>query len=158
MHLCQSYRNLALEQKWPYSYVALPLGATIIHGRSCTGDSIEEVDGTFGQRCSSRDISGYHSKVIMGECNLEGIEFLQKRIHSCASLVVSYVTSLITSLENFRNQLTLYLLLIGTFIHGRVIFHPLGTQPWGDFSFRTSPGRGLFPQNAYAWKPRGPDT
>ena len=58
------------------------------------------------------------------------MEFLHKKIHSCTSLAVSYVTPLTTSLENFRSQLTLYLLLIGTFNHGRIIFYPLGTQPW----------------------------
>ena len=100
--------------------------------------------------------SGCHSKVIMRECNHEEMEFLQKRIQSCASLFVSCVTPFITFLENFRSQLTLYLLLIGTFNHGRVIFHLLDMQPWGDHSFQSSLGCGLFPQNAYAWKPGGP--
>ena len=68
---------------------------------------------------------------ILRECNPEGMEFLQKRIHSCASLAVSYVTPLTTSLENFRNQFTLYLFLIGTLNHGRVISYPLGMQPGG---------------------------
>ena len=61
----------------------------------------------------------------------EGMEFLQKRIHSCASLAVSCVTPLTTSLENVRSQPTLYLLFIGTLNHGRVISYPLGTHPWG---------------------------
>ena len=61
------------------------------------------------------------------------MEFLQIRIHSCASLAVSCMTPLTTSLENFRSQLTLCLLLIGTFNHGRVISHPhpLGHNPGG---------------------------
>ena len=42
-----------------------------------------------------------------------------------------HVTPFMTSLENFRNQLTLYLLLISTFNHGRIISHPLVMQPWG---------------------------
>ena len=59
------------------------------------------------------------------------MEFLQNIIHSCASLVVSCMTPLATSLESFGSQLTLYLLLIGTLNHGRVISYPLGTHSWG---------------------------
>ena len=76
-------------------------------------------------------IRGCHSKAITRECNPKGMEFLQKRIHSCASLAVSCVTPVTTSLENFRSQLTLYLFLIGTLNHERVISYPLGMQPGG---------------------------
>ena len=70
-------------------------------------------------------ISGCHSKGMQSQ----GDGVPKKRIHSCASVVVSCVTPLTISLENFRSQLTLYLPLIGTLNHGKVISYPLGMHP-----------------------------